>query len=709
MKYKFTRTLFTTTACIAIMSGTSIAQYKKINFASTYVSGSGITNGSGAVGFHPTFSGAFTGSAASLSATGSTVAYGQYSYGVSGVANDTIYVKINSNNRTSQFSIQPYLGNAVAGTGGTAKDLTLPSITSSSLSDGKLIYFIATAPFDGVKISLAGGGSFGVIPLTNSGEIWETFFKSASTLWPQDCDRPFESVHNVSGLTLGGFSNPYDFIDYGSNYLSTYSSMLYVGGSIAGVYTQEIYFPSQGSGSDEIKLQAGNPSSILAAIAAWGGTIGNSVTVQPYIDNTPSAAAESLDYIISLQFGPATTIVNLIDGDNVKPIYYKPGVPFNKVVVKWNVPFGVGTLNQFAFYDIRRVAETPKISTADSQAVCINTTGLQLNAASVTGEPNLTFQWYAKNPNGSIDSTPIATGNTFTIPDSYITTAGRKVFYVAAVRSVCGTVLSDADSTIVQVYAKPVFTNAALASSGAVGVAYPSTVIKTDSAATYSVSGLPEGLSFNASAATISGIPTTPGTYDVTVTATPKNGPGCPTTIIYHVTISPVSVTPVTVTNFIGALIKGTANLSWNTGVENNFNYFIIQRSTDGKSYSEIPNSKIDAKGNGSAYTFSVLQTEPDAYYRLVAVDKDGSKVTEDKVVYLSQKIATLEIYPNPTKDNLYITSPIAGKVIIYDAVGHTVITQDVQVGLNTIKVSTLSAGVYFGKLDNSQFKFIKK
>ncbi|MDE1193124.1 MAG: T9SS type A sorting domain-containing protein [Arachidicoccus sp.] len=700
-----------------------MAQYQKMNFATSYVSGSNVSNGTNAIGFNPTNSGAFTTGPATFAGGGlfsGSADVATYTFGEeSETTHDTIYLKVQSaaligDISLTNITIQPLDGGANAGNAGHPILYSYPSVTNSGLSDGRMLMYVATAKFDGVKITYNAPAAYGP-----SLSLYETFFKSQGKPWPQDCDRPFESIHNISGITAANFTNPYDIMDNGSDYLSTYSAMSYVLGSIGATFTQEIYFPSPGSGSDEIRLQAGVPANLLSALLSYGGDIADNVTVQPYLNDSATKSAATLSNIISVQFGPLTTLINLISGNNIKPIYYKPGVPFNKVVIKWSIPVAIGTLNQFAFYDIRRVAETPKISTADSQAVCINTTGLQLSAGSVTGEPNLTFQWYAKNPNGSVDSTPIATGNTFTIPDSYLTTAGHKVFYVAAVRSVCGSVISDADSAIVQVYAKPVFTNSALP-NGIVGTAYTTSNISTDSAATYTLSNLPPGLSFNASSNTISGTPTVAGTYTVAATATATNGAHCPITTYYDVVIKPANSLPVTITDFSGNAVNGTVSLHWDSKTEINNKGFELLRGMDGKLFSHLAYIASQAVNGNSTSPLSYKYTDVAAlnganYYQLKQIDLAGTSVTVQTISILVSGVASgLKVYPNPTSADINIQGAEAGSTysIVSDG-GNTVVPANLLTS-SKISVAALPAGIYILKItgkDNkiSTIKFIKK
>lgn len=163
---------------------------------------------------------------------------------------------------------------------------------------------------------------------------------------------------------------------------------------------------------------------------------------------------------------------------------------------------------------------------------------------------------------------------------------------------------------------------------------------------------------------------------------------------------------PVTLSSFTGILQNGVATLKWHTEVEDNFERFEIQKSTDGISFQT--EGKIATKGNNSDYTFQMKQTSPAAYYRLKMVNYDGS-FAYSLVVPLSQKINNqIVIYPNPSSSYIFIRESTKGEILIFDITGKMVQSQSLHIGLNKINIQDLAEGEYICTVNGTQLKFTK-
>jgi Secretion system C-terminal sorting domain len=116
---------------------------------------------------------------------------------------------------------------------------------------------------------------------------------------------------------------------------------------------------------------------------------------------------------------------------------------------------------------------------------------------------------------------------------------------------------------------------------------------------------------------------------------------------------------PVTLTPLKANYANGIANLNWGTQQESNSSHFEIERSRDGSSFSSI--GKVAAAGFSSlekAYRFNDIKVNNGVnYYRLKAVDKDGSFSYSNTVaVQVSIKgISITGIYPSPFADKVNI------------------------------------------------------
>ena len=125
-------------------------------------------------------------------------------------------------------------------------------------------------------------------------------------------------------------------------------------------------------------------------------------------------------------------------------------------------------------------------------------------------------------------------------------------------------------------------------------------------------------------------------------------------------TITGCSTLPVSILNFKGSINDNKALLTWSTATEFNNKGFTIERSRDGKVFTQIDfvnGAGTTTQRKDYAYTdatlsdFSITTT----YYRLKQVDLDG-KTSYSNVIPLNLKdILSWKLYPNPIKDKLTI------------------------------------------------------
>jgi hypothetical protein len=186
-------------------------------------------------------------------------------------------------------------------------------------------------------------------------------------------------------------------------------------------------------------------------------------------------------------------------------------------------------------------------------------------------------------------------------------------------------------------------------------------------------------------------------------------------------TVLPVQITDITAQLQTGKKVA----VNWTSATETNLANYQVQRSTNGSSFSTV--GTVAAKGAGSYSYLDDLTTinnqTPTIYYRLEAVDKDGSK-TYSKVVSCQLLVVSkvLSIYPNPVQATLFaqVTESKAGKVtiVITDMQGKLLRNQTaaVNAGVTALSVdaSGLAAGNYVLVIINNdgeqqKQKFVKK
>lgn len=179
------------------------------------------------------------------------------------------------------------------------------------------------------------------------------------------------------------------------------------------------------------------------------------------------------------------------------------------------------------------------------------------------------------------------------------------------------------------------------------------------------------------------------------------------TTIVCPLTVSHL---PVELNYFSASAIQSKkVKVDWTTLSELNNDYFIVEKSTDSKTFKET--GKLTGAGNSNQllnYTFTDDQPYPSAisYYRLNQVDFNGANhysrtvaVKFDKnyfdsmTVFADHENHSIEIFVNGTGNEIisYTITDAAGKIILQE-------TRQLNNGTSIITIGTkkLANGVYF-------------
>lgn len=69
----------------------------------------------------------------------------------------------------------------------------------------------------------------------------------------------------------------------------------------------------------------------------------------------------------------------------------------------------------------------------------------------------------------------------------------------------------------------------------------------------------------------------------------------------------------------------------------------------------------------------------------------------------------TIKLFPNPVVDILKVSTSEKTKINIFNINGQSVLTQDLEKGVNDVDVFTLSNGIYFVSIGNKTQKIIKQ
>ena len=157
-----------------------------------------------------------------------------------------------------------------------------------------------------------------------------------------------------------------------------------------------------------------------------------------------------------------------------------------------------------------------------------------------------------------------------------------------------------------------------------------------------------------------------------------------------------------------------TVVTNWQTATELNTSHFIIQRSTDGTSFTEI--GKVKAIGSGAnSYTFTDDKpTNSINYYRLQSVDKDGSSSYSKVVSVNFGDKQSFSIIPNPARDFATISfnkTVDKATIAVYDITGKQVIMQSLSGIINSYKLNTqsLKSGLFVIKVNTATGSYNEK
>lgn len=158
-------------------------------------------------------------------------------------------------------------------------------------------------------------------------------------------------------------------------------------------------------------------------------------------------------------------------------------------------------------------------------------------------------------------------------------------------------------------------------------------------------------------------------------------------------------VTPVRLISFTGELKQIGTVLNWKTQNEMNAERFEVQRSNTGADFMAI--GSVKAKGNTAvetSYQFIDAAVQMGTnYYRLKMIDTDGSYEYSPVVtVKVDQPVRPLTVFPNPVRNELFITSAAKATIHMIDAGGKLVKRVQLEAGTNHINVSDLSDGLYY-------------
>ncbi len=175
---------------------------------------------------------------------------------------------------------------------------------------------------------------------------------------------------------------------------------------------------------------------------------------------------------------------------------------------------------------------------------------------------------------------------------------------------------------------------------------------------------------------------------------------------------------PIELVDFKGYFVEGKTELVWNTASENNSDYFMLERSYDGKNFVEL--ERMMAAGNSTTtldyqYDDLTVRANLKVYYRLSSFDIDGdlSATKTICVSTLESLVDIISMYPIPTAQKLNLTIRTCkndtGEISIFGSTGIRIKSVEYTHKEETpiqLDVLDLEPGIYYLRVNSNSGQF---
>lgn len=177
------------------------------------------------------------------------------------------------------------------------------------------------------------------------------------------------------------------------------------------------------------------------------------------------------------------------------------------------------------------------------------------------------------------------------------------------------------------------------------------------------------------------------------------------------------SVTPVELLYFEAFTENDQVNLSWATAIEENFDYFSLERSLDGISFYEI--AQIYGEGNSyerADYNYTdQFPLVGKSYYRLQSIDFDGyTEIFDHVVVNVDNAQYHASFYPNPVSNGiiniqLNFIAETKGHFLVYDNQGYIQYRGQIDDWNTSFNLGKMQPGSYLVKVLTDKATIIER
>lgn len=172
---------------------------------------------------------------------------------------------------------------------------------------------------------------------------------------------------------------------------------------------------------------------------------------------------------------------------------------------------------------------------------------------------------------------------------------------------------------------------------------------------------------------------------------------------IFESPLFTLNILPVNIVSFTGNEV-GTANqLKWNVEAEDDMKGYELERSANGSNFKTIASVAIHSSNPQYHYN-DILQDRISYYYRLKAINKDGSYKYSEVIFIKRQTKETFQLMGNPFKNSMqvkvYADTRSKLSLQMYDMKGRLVKKEEVNVGPGLMNypvygMQSLSSGMY--------------
>lgn len=298
-----------------------------------------------------------------------------------------------------EFTIQVKNGSSVVLSGNSTNPISFSGERLKVVLDQNGHTYLAITPnqpYQSIRITNFVGSLVGLGGKKQM-KVWDPYYVVQGT----NCDRPVFTSYDTQGISLellnlgGGVSNLERIID-GS--LPSHSTLSLGVVSVASNITQRVYFAGVSSPTDVFAIHLGIDHALLAI------TLGQGIRIR-----SQNGAIVATNQTLQSLLTPAD-IVAIQNGQPVT-IYVTPGVPVDRIIVDLNGLLGVTVSQSLRAHEVYKIAPSPIIDvTASNLTICEGATAsLVANAVN----PSHEIRWYTD----LINTSPIgvtASGAAFT-------------------------------------------------------------------------------------------------------------------------------------------------------------------------------------------------------------------------------------------------------------------------------------------------------